>query len=66
MYQNSILYSEPAGENEYDPLEIMRSGGDRFRNELFTGQELEAGYETVLTGLSRGMDYSDLSNISDQ
>ena len=66
VYQNSILYSEPAGENEYDPLEIMRSGGNRFRNELFTGQELEAGYETVLTGLSRGMDYSDLSNISDQ
>ena len=66
VYQNSLLYSAPAGENEYDPTESMRSGGGRFTGELFTGQELEAGYETVLTGLSKRMDYSELSDISNQ
>ena len=66
VYQNSMLYSEPVGANEYDPLEGMRTGGDRFRDELFTGQELEAGCETVLASLSRKINYSDLSNISDE
>ena len=66
VYQNSLRYSEPAGENEYDPTESMRSGGERFTTELFTGQELEAGYETVYTSLSRSaIDYSALPNISD-
>ena len=66
VYQKSMLDGEPVGENEYDPLESLRTGGDRFRDDLFTGQELEAGCETVLASLSRGINYSELMNISDQ
>ena len=68
VYQQSLVNGEPVGENEYDPAGSLGredEGRDLFGGPLFTGSELEAGYESVLMNVQEELDHNESVDTSD-